>query len=308
MDLTVRAARPEDADQVAAFTRETWPERGLEDYLPDVFPTWVASDDERQRTLVAVDGEDVVGCVQVRLLSTDEAWCQGMRVAPTVRGRGVGRRLTDACFRWARERGAVVARNLVFSWNVQALGLSRTAGFSPVTEFRWAYPDPDAAATPDGRITADPAPAWAFWADSEASARLHGLALDLDEAWALARLTRADLARAAGETALLVVGNGRTRGMAVRNRQFERETDDGVERWAEYGATAWRTPTAAEALFAAIRRDAGQLGADRARVLIPETARTVTDAAAARVDLSDGPDVVLGADLTGIERRGGPRE
>lgn len=302
MDLTVRAARTDDADQVAAFTRETWPERGLEDYLPEVFPEWVRTDDERQRTLVAADATtgDVIGCVQVLLLSDYEAWCQGMRVAPAARGQGVGRRLTDACFRWARDRGAVVARNHVFSWNAEALGLSRAAGFSPVTEFRWAYPEPDRDATPDGRVTADPAAAWAFWSDSDANTVLHGLALDLDEAWALTQLTRPTLERAARETALLVVGNGRTRGMTFRNRQFERETEDGTERWAEYGTTAWRDPAAAEALITVVRRDAGRLGADRARVLVPETARAVTDAAAARVDLSDGPDVVLGADLTGI--------
>lgn len=301
MDLTVRPARTDDADEVAAFTRETWPERGLEDYLPDVFPEWVRTDGEHQRTLVAETADAVVGCAQVLLLSDYEAWCQGMRVAPQARGQGVGRRLTDACFRWARERGAVVARNLVFSWNAEALGLSRAAGFSPVTEFRWAYPVPDPDAAPDGRVSADPAAAWAFWSDSDANAILHGLALDLDEAWALAQLTRPALERAAEETALIVVGNGRTRGMTFRNRQFERETDAGTERWAEYGATAWRDAAGADRLLTAVRRDAGRLGADRARVLIPETARAVTDAAAARVDLSDGPDVVLGADLTGID-------
>lgn len=300
MDLTVRAARETDADDVAAFTRETWPERGLEDYLPDVFSEWVRTDGERQRTLVAEDDGDVVGCVQVLLLSDYEAWCQGMRVDPGVRSQGVGRQLTEASFRWARERGAVVARNLVFSWNAEALGLSRAAGFSPVTEFRWAYPEPDATVTPEATVFTDPNAGWAFWSESQANAVLHGLALDLDEAWALAQLTRARLARAADETSLLVVGDGRTRGVTFRNRQFERDTEAGTERWAEYGVTAWRDPAAATALLAAISRDAGRLGADRARVLVPETARAVTDAAAARVDLSDGPDVVLAADLTGI--------
>lgn len=51
-DITVRRARPVDADAVAAFTADTWGDRH-DDYLPRVFAEWVASDDDTQRTFVA---------------------------------------------------------------------------------------------------------------------------------------------------------------------------------------------------------------------------------------------------------------
>jgi len=68
--------------------------------------------------------------------------------------------------------------------------------------------------------------------------------------------------------------------------------------WAEYGLGAWENIDAARSLFAAIARDAADCGADETRVLIPETARYVTDAAATGVDISEEPDFVLGIDLT----------
>ena len=56
-------------------------------------------------------------------------------------------------------------------------------------------------------------------------------------------------------------------------------------------------------LAAAIARDAAAAGADRARVLVPETPRHVSDAARARVPFVDEPDFVLERDLTGYGSR-----
>lgn len=295
-DIAVRDARPEDHDAVAAFTRDTWPERGG-DYLPDVYPEWI--EDEEARTLVAeVDGE-VAGIAQCVLLSPYEAWCQGLRVAPEFRERGVSERLTYELFDWARERGAVVARNMVFSWNAAGLGQSRAVGFDPATVFRWAHPEPDPGAAADRDVTDDPDIAWHAWTESDAHASLRGLALDFEETWALSRLTRADLHRAADETAVFAVGSA---GAAFRvrdyDREFERDGETRRERRAEYGVACWEDLAAGRAVFAAIAWDAAAIGADVARVLIPETPRHVSDAAYLRADLADEPDFVLAADLT----------
>ncbi|WP_135828904.1 GNAT family N-acetyltransferase [Halorussus halobius] len=308
--VRVRAARHDDYDAVAAFTRGTWPGRDSTDYIPRVYHDWIDGDEGRKRTVVAeVDGE-VAGLAQAVLLSDWEAWNQGMRVHPDYRGRGVSVAVTEDLFEWARERGATVARNMVFSWNEAGLGQSRSMGYAPATEFRWARPEPDPDADPEADVTADPDAAWRFWTDSDAHDHLRGLALDDDESWAVSRLARADLRAAADDDGLFVVQDGGTRGFAHRVREFEREVDADesddsgtgageTERWAEYGVGAWADADSAGAVLAAVARDAAARGADRTRVLIPETVETVSDAAACRVDVSDDPDFVMAADLTG---------
>ncbi|MDZ5810640.1 GNAT family N-acetyltransferase [Halorubrum sp. AD140] len=337
----VREARPADVDAVAAFTRDTWGERQA-DYIPRVFPGWVDSDDPDRCTLVATlppeavagrdavaesddraegdtliegDGsgaaapgepEAVVGCIQGVLLSEWEAWGQGIRVDPAARGFGVGTALATAALGWARDRGATVCRNMVFSWNVAGLGQSRAVGFEPATEFRFAEPEPaaDAAdAAADGvRAVGDPDPnaAWAFWLDSGARDHLRGLALDEGESWACSVLTRERLRTAADEGRLLAVADADAlAGFAVRTRVTERAGDDGPDRTAEYGVAAWRDVAAAGALYNAIAADAAAVDADATRVLIPETVEHVSDTGANRIPVAAEPDFVLSADLTG---------
>jgi GNAT superfamily N-acetyltransferase len=292
MDL--RPARVEDHDDIVAFTRDTWPERELEDYLPRTFRAWAESDDDATRTLVADDDGDAVGVIQGVHLTGREAWVQALRVHPDYRDRGLARRLTDAILSWARERGAVVCRNLVFSWNVASLSLARSLGFDPATEFRWARIDADADAAPALDVCADPDAGWTFWSDSAARDHLRGLTIHPSEAWTLSELRPADLERAAEADGLFVVQGDGTRGLAIRNRVFEADDD----RWTEYAVGAWADLDAARALVAAVARDAARLDAGRARMLVPETPRFVTDAAAARADVSGDPDFVLAADLT----------
>jgi GNAT superfamily N-acetyltransferase len=337
--LTVRPAEPEDYDAVAAFTAETWADRGVDDYIGDVYREWIAEDDgETRQTFVAeiADGsstartesddadaeppaDELAGIVQVTTLSAHEAWAQGMRVNPDHRGRGVAKRLSDATFAFAREAGATVLRNMIFSWNVASLGLTRETGYDPGIEFRWANPRPDADAGrgADGGEGADATAgadlrvetgsdanadaAWAFWTASEVRTALKGLVLDPEETWALSELTRDRLRDAASDGRLLVARGGGTRGFAYRNRTYDRENDDGDEEtWAEYavGAWAWRDDAAARAILAAVARDAASVDADRTRVLVPEGVEWVTDAAAARVPVAEQPTFVMRADLS----------
>lgn len=350
--VVTRQARHVDAAAVATFTSDTWGEKHG-DYIPRVFEEWVATDGPTQRTFVATlaladarsalggddgdteagDGIDsdaivegdgtgaaaagapevVVGCVQCVLLSDWEAWGQGIRVASAARGLGVSERLTAAVFGWAREAGATVCRNMVFSWNVAGLGQSRSAGFGPATEFRFAMPTPDAEATPASERAADltvasdvtpaPAPApnaaWSFWTDSDAREHLRGLSMDAAESWACSELTRGELAAAADDDRLITVRDDGIAAMTYRSYVSEGENDDGetVAR-AIYGVAAWRDVDAAAALYAAVARDAAAVGADETRVLVPETVAAVSDTAATRTAVSDDPDFVLAADLT----------
>lgn len=325
----IRQGTLADFPAVKSFTTDTWGEGS--DYVPHVYRDWMASEGATQRTFVAVDhdasppdalaeegGDEVddarpvgraVGVCQAVTLSEHEGWVQAMRVDGDYRGEGLSTALNDAAFRWLADGGCVVGRNMVFSWNVAGLGGSQAAGFDPCTEFRWAHPDPDADAVPGtdevGDLTEDLRPttaadaAWSFWQGCRARTHLRGLALDAEESWAMSELTRERLRSAAAEDRLLAVGDAGVRGLSIRNRSYDRENDDGeTETWVEYAVGAWADPAACRSLLGAIARDAAGCGADRTRVLIPESAQWVTDVAAARVNLSDEPDFVMAADLT----------
>ncbi|QLK24938.1 GNAT family N-acetyltransferase [Natrinema zhouii] len=307
--VEIRRATHDDYEAVVDFTSDIWPERGG-DYIPQVYHDWLEDDDETDRKtfLAEVDGE-AAGIVQGVMLSPDEAWFQGMRVAADYRRQGVSHRLNEATFEWARERGATIGRVMIFSWNAVSLGAARAGGYEPITEFRFAHPEPDPAAEGPSRISHDPTAAWRYWTHSDARENLTGLGLAPGESWAVRELTRDDFERLADETAVFAVeSEDGLAGAAYRSRTYDREVDDDdaetttgattTETWAEYGVGAWGDVDAARTLFAAIARDAAACGADETRVLIPETARYVTDAAATGVEISEEPDFVLGIDLT----------
>ena len=111
--VETRQARRGDRDAVVDFAADTWPELGG-DYIPRVFDEWVETDGPDQRTFVACVDDRPVGVCQGVVLSGHEAWGQGMRVAPEVRGEGVSEALTEALFAWAADR-ATVCRTMVFA-------------------------------------------------------------------------------------------------------------------------------------------------------------------------------------------------
>jgi GNAT superfamily N-acetyltransferase len=303
-DRTVRRARAEDTEAIAAFTEDTWEDWDAGDYIPEAFPEWVATDGPDQYTAVTVVDDDPVGLAQSRLLTGGEAWFQGLRVHPDHRGRGHALAMTRRLQEWSRERGATVARNMVFGWNEAGLGQSRAAGFDPGPSCRWARPEPadstDGVGTVSGDTTLsvheDRDAAWRFWTHSHARTELDGLVLDDEVAWGLAELTRDRFERLADAGRPITVAGKRTRGTTVRLGARER---DG-ERVVDYAVAAWADADAARVLFDAIREDATARGGDGTRVLIPESPQYVSDAALAGVPLSDEPVYVFTADLTGL--------
>jgi GNAT superfamily N-acetyltransferase len=293
-EFTIREATQDDYDGVAAIASETW---DGDDYLTDVYPDWLKG--ENKYTLVATVNDQVAGIAQIVLLSEHEAWGQGLRTAPEHRGKGISEAITYNLFDWARDQGAVVSRAMVFSWNQAGLGQSRATGYDPVSEFRWLRPDPEASSLAS-TVTHDPAAAWAYWTTCEANDALGGLTLSMDESWAVQELTPAMLRRAANETTVLTVTDDEgTHGFSYRTRTFERETDDGeTEKHAEYGVAAWDDLDTARTLIDATKADAAAIGADRTRVLIPETPQYVSDSAFLRANIGEEPDFVVAADLT----------
>ena len=50
-EIHLREATSADYDAVVAFTSETWADREVSDYLPDIYHDWIAGDPERKHTL-----------------------------------------------------------------------------------------------------------------------------------------------------------------------------------------------------------------------------------------------------------------
>ena len=295
--MPVRQARADDHDAVAAFTEDTWRDRDVGDYLPDVFPEWVATDGPDQRTVVATTADEPVGVCQALLLTETEAWLQGLRVAADHRGAGHGMAMMDDLLSWCRSRGGTVARNLVFGWNGAGMGLSRAVGFDPATACRFLELRPDADVAVDG-VVDDTAVAWRYWTHSDARERLSGLARADDRAWALTELDRRRLDGLTEDERVFALVDDGIRGMTARVGTRER---DG-ETVAEYAVAAWADTAATQRLFDAIRADAATCDADAARVLVPDTARFVSDAATTRCRLSETTEYVFNADLAGTRR------
>lgn len=298
-EFEIREATHEDYDGVAAITERTW---GGDDYLTHVYHDWLEG--ENKHTLVATVEGAIAGIAQVVMLSPYEAWGQGLRTHPDHRGRGISEAITYDLFDWAREQGAVVSRAMVYSWNQAGLGQSRATGYDPVAQFRWLNPDPEPGSLPES-VAQDPDGAWAYWTSCDANRSLSGLTLSMDESWAVQELTREMLHRAGRETTVLTVTDEKgTHGFSYRSRTFEREDEEeGTQLWAEYGVAAWDGVEAARTLVEAIKADAAELGADRIRVLIPETAQYVSDGAYMRANIGEEPDFVVAADLTADYRR-----
>jgi GNAT superfamily N-acetyltransferase len=291
--MRVRQARADDHADVAAFTEGTWPDREAEDYIPDTFPEWVETDGPDQHTaVVEVDAEGgsdegesggerrVVAVCQAKLLAADEGWLQGIRVDPEHRGAGHGVALVESLFEWLRERGARVARNLVFDWNPAGMGQSRAAGFEVRAGCRFLRLEAAERAV-DAEFSLDPGRAWHYWSHSDARTALSGLALADEEPWAFTELTR-ERVEAASPLVLLEEG---TRAMAVRLDTRDPDHREGVV--ADYAAAAWE-PGAGGALFDTVRADAASTGADEARVCVPATPRHTADAGAARAAFDQG--------------------
>jgi GNAT superfamily N-acetyltransferase len=111
--MTIRTARPDDAEAIAAFTQGTF---AWGDYVGDSFLGWL--DDPDLHVVVAVDVEDrAVGVMRTTLTSPREAWLASARVHPGHRGKGLATEMNEAGVAWAASQGAVVARLLIEDWN-----------------------------------------------------------------------------------------------------------------------------------------------------------------------------------------------
>jgi len=132
--IEVRPALTEDCDAVLAFCTNTW-ESG--DYIERVWDDWLHNPDGR--LFVATVDERPVGVSHIRMLSSTEAWLEGMRVDPEYRRMGLAVALNRAMLLEAMQRGATLARFMIDAQNTRPIELAerghmhRVGAFAPYT-------------------------------------------------------------------------------------------------------------------------------------------------------------------------------
>ncbi|HUR17181.1 MAG TPA: GNAT family N-acetyltransferase [Candidatus Limnocylindrales bacterium] len=148
--LVVRRAREDDRDAVLSFATRTWHDW---DYIPHAWPIWLEAKDGA--FLVGTVGEpadvspaslqdaegnplavgQVVAITRVAMVSRTEAWLEGIRVDPRVRGMGVASDLQIAELHWVAGQDAQMLRYATGSNNEGSHRLGARDGIVVVARF-----------------------------------------------------------------------------------------------------------------------------------------------------------------------------
>jgi GNAT superfamily N-acetyltransferase len=147
--VVVRRARPADREPIVRFASATfdgW------DYIPHAFDVWLHAPDgvllvaaagrladgsvarDANGQLLAAD--QPVAVARVALASADEAWLEGIRVDPRIRGMDVATDLQVAELQWAAARGVRVVRYATGERNDASHRLGARHGFELLTALR----------------------------------------------------------------------------------------------------------------------------------------------------------------------------
>ncbi|MGB8650283.1 MAG: GNAT family N-acetyltransferase [Mycobacteriales bacterium] len=147
-DVSVRPARPEDAERVARVQLSTWrtaygdllPQDALDLPLVQVAAVWLnaieAPPSPQHRVLVALDGGELVGFAASEpttdddLLVLDAVELTALLVEPRWGRRGHGSRLLAACVEHWRGDGATVAVHWAFEADTVTAGFLESAGWA----------------------------------------------------------------------------------------------------------------------------------------------------------------------------------
>jgi hypothetical protein len=156
--LLVRRAREADTEAVFDFASHTWDRW---DYIPNAWPVWLTADDgvllvalpgaprdgsqprDKEGRPLAVDRP--VAVARVARAGPGEAWLEGIRVDPRVRGMSVATDFQVAELHWAAAFGAEVVRYATGERNEGSHRLGARHGFAQLAAFAnwWWTLDPE---------------------------------------------------------------------------------------------------------------------------------------------------------------------
>lgn len=134
--VDVRAAAPRDIERIAAIEAAAFSQPWSRESFAELVVTPFA------RMFVAVHEPDTVVGYAVIYLAADESELANLAVAPSYRGRGVGRRLLRAAMSEAATRGAQSMYLEVRASNFAAQSLYGSAGFVAVGRRQRYYQQP----------------------------------------------------------------------------------------------------------------------------------------------------------------------
>jgi GNAT superfamily N-acetyltransferase len=138
----VRRARASDEAAVIEFASDTWD--GW-DYIPHAWPVWLAAKDGVMLVGHRPDDETPVALTRVAMVSPKEAWLEGIRVHPDMRGLDIASDLQVAELQWAVAQRASVIRYATSARNEGSHRLGARHGIELLFGLRnyWWSPDPD---------------------------------------------------------------------------------------------------------------------------------------------------------------------
>ncbi len=130
-DLKIRRARATDKETVLEFCRFTWQEHG--DYIDKVWDDWL--EDKTGFFAVGTLEGRPVATAKLTVLRPGETWLEGLRVSPSLRGRGMSRVLTEFLLARARKLGARTVRFATGEDNRPSKHVARTLGFRLLSHY-----------------------------------------------------------------------------------------------------------------------------------------------------------------------------
>lgn len=149
--LVVRRATVAHRESILFFATETW--NGW-DYIPNALPVWLGATDGAflvgevgepaggaRGALTDAEGNPLrigqpVAITRVAMVSVDEAWLEGIRVDPRVRGMGVAADLQVAELQWVAAQHATVVRYATGGENEGSHRLGARDGINLFARFR----------------------------------------------------------------------------------------------------------------------------------------------------------------------------
>ena len=128
--LSIRPTQQNDKEAVFKFCEHTF---DWGDYIPNVWDRWLR---EKQTQLFTATLDDKpVGIMRVAIQKPGEAWLQAARTDPKYRRRGIATALTNACLKWAKNKGAKTARLSTDSDNYAAQRALEKLSFTQISDF-----------------------------------------------------------------------------------------------------------------------------------------------------------------------------
>lgn len=129
--VKIRRATASDRGPILDICKRIW---NGGDYVPEVWDDWLR--DGSGLLVVATVNETPVGVAHAGFQTRDVAWLEGVRVHEDYRGLGIAGKLNRALVKFARERGARVARLCTGSSNLASRKHLRKVGFNVLQTFQ----------------------------------------------------------------------------------------------------------------------------------------------------------------------------